>query len=156
MDKEKIILQCKKEAKKQITYHTNERKRWESIMQTLHSQQEESDVINNLEFLYFSDEILAQDRIKRAGFWLRSKEAIKIMNELQSCYGISGLLPRKNKKEEPLMFAGLYIHYARWIGIEAENTAKLQIWEALQEHCIIMEYGKLKFGDIATIMGVII
>ena len=156
MDKEEIILQYKKEAKQQITYHTNEIKRWESIMQTLHNQELKSDVINNLEFLYFSDEILAQDRIKRAGFWLRSKEAIKIMNELQYDYGIASLLPRKNKPEEPLMFAGLYIHYARWIGIEEEKTAKLQIWEALQNHCITMECGQLTFGDIATIMGVII
>jgi len=156
MNKENIILQCKKEAKQQITYHIKERKRWESIMKTLHNKQEELDIINDLEFLYFSDEILAQDRIKRAGFWLRSKEAIKIMNELQHCYGIAGILPRKNKQEEPLMFAGLYIHYARWLGTEEENTAKLQIWEALQNHCIDMECGQLKFGDIATIMGVII
>jgi hypothetical protein len=155
MQTDKLILQCKKEAKKQITLHTREKKRWQDIMQQLHRKQGNPDVMNDFDYLYFSDELLAQDRTKRAGFWLRSQEAIKLMNELEHYHGIAGLLPRKNTRQEPLMFAGLYIHYARWLGVEEENTAKLQVWKVLEQYCLDLECGQLTFGDIATIMGII-
>ena len=156
MDKDDLILQCKKEAKKQITFHKKEARRWEGVLYTLHKKESKPNIMNDFNFLYFSDKILTNDKTKRAGFWLRSQEAIKIMNDLEEVYNIASLFPRKNNKEEPLMFAGLYIHYARWIGEDAEKIAKLEVWEALQKHCIDFETGQLTFGDIATIMGVII
>lgn len=158
-----IWLDYTKEAKRQITHHKQQVEYWENILnKIINKTEEKSDFVSNshdlndLKYLYFSDEILAQDRIKRAGFWLRSKEAIKIINELQDSYGIKAIFPRANNKQEPLMFSGLYIHYASWLGEEAVTTAKLQIWEALRNHCIELETVQLTFGDIATIMGVII
>ena len=155
MQTDELILQCKKEAKRQITLHTREKKRWQDIMQKLHRKEGKPDILNDFDYLYFSDELLAQDRTKRAGFWLRSQEAIKLMNELENCYGIAPLQCKRKKRQEPLMFAGLYIRYARWLGPEEEITAKLQVWQALEQYCLDLEFGQLTFGDIATIMGII-
>jgi hypothetical protein len=155
METDDLMLQCKKEAKKQITFHKKEAKRWEGVLYTLHKKELKPNIMNDFNFLYFSDKILTNDKTKRVGFWLRSQEAIKIMNDLEELYNIASLFPRKNNKEEPLMFAGLYISYAKWIGEDAEKIAKLEVWEALRKHCIDFEMGQLTFGDIATIMGVI-
>lgn len=155
MEKNDLFLQCKKEARKQITLHKKEARRWQEILYKLHNKELKPNIVNDFNFLYFSDKILTNDRTKRAGFWLRSKEAITIMNDLQEIYDIAPLLPRQNNKEEPLMFAGLYIHYARWVSEDAEKIAKLEIWKMLQNHCIDLETGQLTMGDIATIMGVI-
>lgn len=156
-----LLLDYTKEATRQITHHKQQKEYWENILNKITNKTDvESDFIcnsnclNDLKFLYFSDEILAQDRTKRAGFWLRSKEAIYIIDTLKNEYGIKALFPRASNKQEPLMFSGLYIHYAKWIGEEAEITAKLQIWEALIKYCIDLEFSNLKFGDIATILGV--
>ena len=91
MQKNDLILQCKKEAKKQITLHKKEAKRWEGILYKLHNRELKPNIVNDLNYLYFSDKELASDRTKRAGFWLRSQEAIKIMNELEEIYDIAPL-----------------------------------------------------------------
>jgi hypothetical protein len=108
---------------------------------------------NKFEYLYFTDEIVT-DRAKRMANYIRCENAQKIIRELKDMYNIDGIL-KDSHQSKPKMFAGLYIHYARWLGQEEEITAKLQVWKALEQYCIDLEFGQLTFGDIATIMGII-
>jgi len=156
-----ILLDYTKEATRQITHHKQQTEYWENILNKITNKTDkESDCISNanclndLKYLYFSDEIIAQDRIKRAGFWLRSKEAIHIIDTLKNDYGIEAIFPRESNRQEPLMFAGLYIHYAKWVGANEELTAKLQVFNALRQHCINLEFSTLRLGEVSTILGV--
>jgi len=158
---DKILFDYTKEAIRQITHHKQQTEYWSNILNKITDKTDDErnylssgNNLNDLKYLYFSDNDIAKDKIKRAGFWLRSTEAKKIIDTLKNDYGIEAIFPRESNRQEPLMFAGLYIHYAKWVGANDELTAKLQVFNALREHCIKLEFSNLRLGDISTILGV--